>query len=334
VAFSLIHNYSLQRNHLSHSTVHYTRTESPLPDAPHQSSGTGFQRRPFPFLGSRTISVPQPQQHLTYIALTSPIFFRLLLSLGTSQQLLLLELCPVTNFMELKSITTNGQSASLSWFQVPIWDPRPIFLHLSLITFIQFRACWCGAPTLTRSRVCSFQILLGISSADFLRSGSNGTHERILLSLLFKLPQPEGQVPVFISLRNKVAQLYPRGIGFTGARSRSHITTDSRSASVRSLIRDPRPATNFFFLLDIFFRHLLVCYFVAPSLTRGRVCNLQLLLVLASVVAVNLRPTGSQPVCLGVRRPSGTCDQFCLLRLPWKRVYGTDELCSRRIEFA
>jgi hypothetical protein len=30
----------------------------------------------------------------------------------------------------------------------------------------------------------------------------------------------------------------------------------------------------FFFLLEIFFRQLRVCYFVAPSLTRGRVCNL------------------------------------------------------------
>jgi hypothetical protein len=29
-----------------------------------------------------------------------------------------------------------------------------------------------------------------------------------------------------------------------------------------------------YFLLEIFFRHLRVCYFVAPSLTRGRVCNL------------------------------------------------------------
>jgi hypothetical protein len=31
---------------------------------------------------------------------------------------------------------------------------------------------------------------------------------------------------------------------------------------------------KFFFLLEIFFRQLRVCYFVAPSLTRGRVCNL------------------------------------------------------------
>jgi hypothetical protein len=31
---------------------------------------------------------------------------------------------------------------------------------------------------------------------------------------------------------------------------------------------------QFFFLLEISFRQLLVCYFVAPSLTRWRVCNL------------------------------------------------------------
>jgi hypothetical protein len=31
---------------------------------------------------------------------------------------------------------------------------------------------------------------------------------------------------------------------------------------------------HFFFLIEIPFRHMRVCYFVAPSLTRGRVCNL------------------------------------------------------------
>jgi hypothetical protein len=34
------------------------------------------------------------------------------------------------------------------------------------------------------------------------------------------------------------------------------------------------PVTNFFSLLETFFRQLRVCYFVAPSLTRRRVCNL------------------------------------------------------------
>jgi hypothetical protein len=41
---------------------------------------------------------------------------------------------------------------------------------------------------------------------------------------------------------------------------------------------------QFFFLHKIFFRQLRVCYFVASSLTGGRVCNLLLLLVLASTV--------------------------------------------------
>jgi hypothetical protein len=46
---------------------------------------------------------------------------------------------------------------------------------------------WSGAPSLTRGRVCSFQFLLGIASAAFLRSESNGTHEHILLSLFLRL---------------------------------------------------------------------------------------------------------------------------------------------------
>jgi hypothetical protein len=41
-----------------------------------------------------------------------------------------------------------------------------------------------------RSRVCSFQFLLDIASAAFLRSESHGTYEHILLSLLSRLPQP------------------------------------------------------------------------------------------------------------------------------------------------
>jgi hypothetical protein len=42
-------------------------------------------------------------------------------------------------------ITTDSQLARLSWFQAPIWDPRPIFLLFSLIIFRQLWVCWCGA---------------------------------------------------------------------------------------------------------------------------------------------------------------------------------------------
>jgi hypothetical protein len=56
--------------------------------------------------------------------------------------------------------------------------------------FLQFRVCWCGAPSLARSRVCTFQFLPGIASAAFLRSESHGTQEHSLVSLFLRLPQP------------------------------------------------------------------------------------------------------------------------------------------------
>jgi hypothetical protein len=45
---------------------------------------------------------------------------------------------------------------------------------------------------------------------------------------------------------------------------------------------------RFFFLLEISFRQLRVCYFVAPSLTRGRVCNLLVQLLLGLDRAITL----------------------------------------------
>jgi hypothetical protein len=52
-------------------------------------------------------------------------------------------------------------------------------------------------------------------------------------------------------------------------------------------VRSPSGTRDqFFFLVEIFFQTVTVCYFVAPSLMRGRVCNLLLLLVLASAVTL------------------------------------------------
>jgi hypothetical protein len=50
-------------------------------------------------------------------------------------------------------------------------------------------------------------------------------------------------------------------------------------------------------------------------------------------VAVNLRPTVSRPVCPGVRRPSGTHDQFFfLLEISFRRALGfTQSLTEMRI---
>jgi hypothetical protein len=79
-----------------------------------------------------------------------------------------------------------------------------------------------------------------------------------------------------------------------------------------------------FFLLEIFFRQLQVCYFVAPSLTRGWVCNFLLLLALASSVPRDSRPQPGGPgPCVYIPQewggpdiPPGTGFPFCrLLRL-------------------
>jgi hypothetical protein len=58
----------------------------------------------------------------------------------------------------------------------------------------------------------------------------------------------------------------------TFAKSKSKLYYDRQS--VRLSFRHPSGIRDqFFFLHEIFFRRLRVCYFVAPSLTRGRACN-------------------------------------------------------------
>jgi hypothetical protein len=77
----------------------------------------------------------------------------------------------------------------------------------------QLRVCWCGAPFLTRGWVCRLQLLLVLDSAVILGSESRGTHDHILLCQIRDSPKQEGNVPEFISPRNRVAQLYPQAPG-------------------------------------------------------------------------------------------------------------------------
>jgi hypothetical protein len=76
----------------------------------------------------------------------------------------------------------------------------------------------------------------------------------------------------------------------SGSQSQSYITTDGRYQKVfevevnlwptvsrpvcRGVRRPSGTRDQFLFLLEISFRQLRLCYFLAPSLTRGRVCNL------------------------------------------------------------
>jgi hypothetical protein len=64
-----------------------------------------------------------------------------------------------------------------------------------------------------RRWVCRLQFLLALPSAVILRSESRGTHDHILLSQIRVSSNLEGQVPVFISPRNRVARLYSQALG-------------------------------------------------------------------------------------------------------------------------
>jgi hypothetical protein len=56
----------------------------------------------------------------------------------------------------------------------------------------------------------SFAIAAAFASAAILRSDSRGTHDHILLSQIPNSPNLQGQIPVFLSPRDRVAQIYPQ----------------------------------------------------------------------------------------------------------------------------
>jgi hypothetical protein len=106
-------------------------------------------------------------------------------------------------------MTTDGQTASLSWCQSPVWGPRPDFLLLS----DSWGVCWCGVPSLTRGRVCNLQFPLALTSAVILGSQSCGTYDHILLSQIRDSTNLEGENSVFRSPSDSMAQLYPPAVG-------------------------------------------------------------------------------------------------------------------------
>jgi hypothetical protein len=88
------------------------------------------------------------------------------------------------------------------------------FFFLLKFSFKHLRVCYFVAPSLTRGRVCNLlyncfwalpeQSLSGLSPAELTT---------IFYCLIWESPNLEDQVPVFISPRNRVAQLYPRALG-------------------------------------------------------------------------------------------------------------------------
>jgi hypothetical protein len=83
---------------------------------------------------------------------------------------------------------------------------KPPYDHICIIVR-QLRVCWCGALSLTRGRICLLKLLLVPASAVILGSESRGTRDHIVLFQIRDSPNLEGQIPIFISPRKRVAQL-------------------------------------------------------------------------------------------------------------------------------
>jgi hypothetical protein len=105
-----------------------------------------------------------------------------------------------------------------------------LFLPVFCYYFRQLRVCWCGAPSLTRGQVCSFQLLLSFASRVSLGSESRGIRNHVLFSH-WDSPNLKCQVSEFISARNTVSNYAPRHCVSASPESKYKSHYDWRSVS-------------------------------------------------------------------------------------------------------
>jgi hypothetical protein len=53
--------------------------------------------------------------------------------------------------------TTDSQSVRMSWYWAPLWDLQPDITSFQNVAVWNLWSCFCGAPSLTRERVCNLQ---------------------------------------------------------------------------------------------------------------------------------------------------------------------------------
>jgi hypothetical protein len=141
--------------------------------------------------------------------------------------------CPITVYSKLNStplhfpnklhsshsqsfVTTDGQSASLSWCEAPIWGLRPDFYYCQTV-----QVCWCGALSLTRERVCCLQFLLASPAQSFLGPSPAGL---VTISYCLRFETPP-------TWRARSPYLYPPGTGWPSYTPRHWVTFSSPSTT-------------------------------------------------------------------------------------------------------
>jgi hypothetical protein len=168
-------------------------------------------------------------------------------------------------------------------------------------------------------------------------------HDHNLLSQIRDSSNLKDLVPVFIFPRNRVARLYTQALGSLfvasydsqgyggGIRPRLNMGTEhSESESESELLYDWRFTANQFVLVTsplrltprIFFPQLNTCGhspYIISSLTRGRVCRLELLLALASAFILGSESRGIRDhILLSQIRHLTLCRLLRLAGLRWR----------------
>jgi hypothetical protein len=169
-------------------------------------------------------------------------------------------------------IATDGQSISKSWCEAPSGAHDQIFNSLW-----QLRSCFSGEPSLTRRQVSLLYMLLALTSLVFPGSVSFGTCDHILLSQILRLSF--SSPPTTRRVRWRYSKPPPYGLVTVSKVKVKVILRPTVSRLVCLGVKHPFGAYYKFFITA---RQLRVCWCGALTLTRERICHLQLLLVLAS----------------------------------------------------
>jgi hypothetical protein len=156
-------------------------------------------------------------------------------------------------------ITTDNQSASPSWCQAPIWDPRPLFL--SPWDFLLDSYCLLFYSALSDERTgLEFTVVAG-------------PHQPVRVRVTLQLTvsrSPAELTALFCCLIWDSVQFQ--------SESELHYNWQSVSQSVSQYVLVSSPIWDFWpEIFFFFFFNLLSCHLGAPSLTRSRVCPLSVL---------------------------------------------------------
>jgi hypothetical protein len=170
----------------------------------------------------------------------------------------------ITHSSESESqITTDGQSASLCWNKAPIWGLQPYFYYCQTVSGLSM---WHALPD--ERTGLSFTTAAGPRQRSHFRVPVLWDPRQYFtvsdLRLPFSSPPTTRRVTVEV--------FDPATRGPTVCQSRSHIATDGRSVS--------QWWSSWPDIITVW--QLRSCFCGAPSLTRGRVCLLYMLLALAS----------------------------------------------------